>query len=82
VWARLAPGWGAAHDSKKWSGFAPETLQRRVVVNEPRKTYRPWNPDSIRQQTHSPLSKLPEGDLVFFLLEVVPQLDLSASYAP
>src|SRR5207247_5789823 len=31
---------------------------------------------------HSPMSKLPEGDLVFFLLDVVPKLDLSQFYAP
>src|SRR2546429_7359154 len=46
------------------------------------KTYRPWNPQHYRQQAHSPVSKLPEGDLVFFLLEVVPKLDLSPFYAP
>jgi transposase len=53
-----------------------------MTVDAPRKTYRPWNPDSYRQQAHSPQSKLPEGDLVFFLLDVVDQLDLSAIYAP
>jgi transposase len=46
-----------------------------------RKTYRPWNPQHYRQQAHSPVSKLPEGDLVFFLLDVVPKLDLSPFYA-
>jgi transposase len=51
-------------------------------VETPRKTYREWDPDGYRQQAHSPLSKLPEGDLVFFLLDVVPQLDLSVIYAP
>jgi len=51
-------------------------------VDAPRKTYRPWNPDSYRHQLHSPHSKLPQGDLVFFFLDVVPQLDLSAIYAP
>jgi transposase len=53
-----------------------------MIVDAPRKTYRSWNPDTYRQQAHSPASKLPEGDLVFFLLDVVPQLDLSAVYAP
>jgi transposase len=53
-----------------------------MIVEAPRKTYRPWQPDLYRQQAHSPLSKLPEGDLVFFFLDVVPQLDLSAIYAP
>src|SRR2546427_5318391 len=46
------------------------------------KTYRPWEPQRYRQQAHSPASKLPEGDLVFFLLDVVPKLDLSPFYAP
>jgi len=51
-------------------------------VDAPRKTYRPWNPDCYRQQAHSPASKLPPGDLVFFLLDVITQLDLQAIYAP
>jgi transposase len=46
------------------------------------KTYRPWQPERYRQQLHSPLTKLPEGDLVFFLLDVVPTLDLTTLYAP
>jgi hypothetical protein len=33
------------------------------------KTYRPWQSQRYRQQAHSPVSKLPEGDLVFFLLD-------------
>ncbi len=53
-----------------------------MTVQAPRKTYRPWEPDLYRLQSYSPLAKLPEGDLVFFLLDVVPQLDLSAVYAP
>jgi transposase len=52
-------------------------------MNDPRrKTYRPWNPEVYRQQAHTPLAKLPQGDLVFFLLDVVPQLDLTRFYAP
>jgi transposase len=50
-------------------------------METPRKTYRPWNPDDYRQQAHSPAAKLPEGDLVFFLLDVIGQLDLGAIYA-
>jgi transposase len=46
-----------------------------------RKTYRPWEPQRYAQQTHCPLSKLPEGDLVFFLLDTVPHLDLAPFYA-
>ncbi len=45
------------------------------------KSYRPWQPDCYAKQTHSPASKLPEGDLVFFLLDVVPHLDLTPFYS-
>jgi transposase len=48
------------------------------------KTSRPWEPQRYRQQAHSPASKLPEGDLVFCRLDVVPQWDgrrCSALYA-
>src|SRR5437899_8938480 len=46
------------------------------------KTYRPWEPQRYRQEVHSPAAKLPEGDLVFFLLDTVPQLNLRRFYAP
>jgi transposase len=46
------------------------------------KTYRPWDPQRYQQEAHSPASKLPEGDLVFFLLDTVPQLDLHRLYVP
>ena len=46
------------------------------------KTYRPWEPQHYRQAAHSPEAKLPEGDLVFFLLDTVPHLDWSRFYAP
>jgi transposase len=46
------------------------------------KTYRPWAPQHYRQEAHSPEAKLPEGDLVFFLLDTVPQLELRRFYAP
>ena len=46
------------------------------------KTYRPWDPERYQQGSYSPAAKLSEGDLVFFLLETVPRLDLSRFYAP
>jgi transposase len=46
------------------------------------KTYRRWEPERYQQGSYSPAAKLPEGDLVFFLLETVPRLDLSRFYAP
>ena len=46
------------------------------------KTYRPWEPQRYRQEAHSPEAKLPKGDLVFFLLDIVPQLDMRPFYAP
>src|ERR1700683_4769136 len=51
-------------------------------MDEPtRKSYRPWEPQRYAQQTHSPLAQLPEGDLVFFLLDTIPHLDLGRFYA-
>ncbi len=45
------------------------------------KTYRPWNPEHYRHEVHSPEAKLPQADLVFFLLDTVPHWDLSRFYA-
>src|SRR6266436_1479439 len=46
------------------------------------KTSRPWEPQRYRQEAHSPAAKLPEGDLVFFLIDTVSRLDLRRFYAP
>jgi transposase len=46
------------------------------------KAYRPWTPDLFAQQAHAPATKLPEDDLVFFLIDVIPRLDLSRIHAP
>jgi transposase len=46
------------------------------------KSYRPWTPELYAQQAHAPAAKLPEDDLVFFLIDVVPKLDLSKIHAP
>jgi transposase len=46
------------------------------------KTYRPFDPEQYAQQAFSPAQKLPEGDLVYFLLDLIPQLDLSPFYQP
>jgi transposase len=46
-----------------------------------RKKYRPWNPAAYAQQAFRPAERLPEDDLVFFLLDVVPQLNLDPFYA-
>jgi transposase len=45
-----------------------------------RKKYRPWDPDGARHMIVSPAERIPDGDLVFFLLDVVPQLDLDVFY--
>ena len=46
------------------------------------KAYRPWTPELYAQQAHAPSAKLPDDDLVFFLIDVVPKLDLSRIHAP
>jgi transposase len=45
------------------------------------KAYRPWNPETYAHQAHAPAAQLPEDDLVFFLLDVVPTLDLAPIHA-
>jgi len=47
-------------------------------VDDRRKTYRTWDVHQGSQQLVSPRDVLPEDDLVFFLLDVLPQVDLSA----
>src|SRR6195256_5954299 len=55
----------------------------RAMMSAPHgKTYRRWEPERYRHEAQSPAAKLPEGDLVFFLLDTVPQLDLRRFYAP
>jgi transposase len=47
-------------------------------MDDHRKNYRAWDPQACGQQRVSPLDVLPEDDLVFFLLDTMPRLDLSA----
>src|SRR3954468_3507781 len=63
---------------------APDLLppHPRPVMNTPGgKAYRPWNPELYARQAYMPAAKLPEDDLVFFLLDVVPKLDLAPIHA-
>jgi transposase len=46
------------------------------------KKYRLWTPEANAHLVCTPADRLPEGDLVFFLLDSVPRLDLSRFYAP
>lgn len=47
-------------------------------MQDAHKTYRPWDPSLNTSQNYSPDDVLPENDLVFFLIDLVPRLDLSA----
>ncbi len=42
-----------------------------------RKNYRAWDVQQCSQEPVAPRDALPEDDLVFFLLDLVPQIDLS-----
>ena len=44
------------------------------MSNRGGKTYRPWEPQRYRQEAHRPAAKLPEGDLVFLLIDTVSRL--------
>jgi transposase len=58
------------------------SLEGSVVSKPSQKKYRSWSPEAYAVQTFTPAERLDEGDLVFFLLEAVPCLDLKAFYAP
>ena len=47
-------------------------------MDEPRKQYRAWDAQQGSLLSVAPREALPEGDLVFFLLDTVQALDLSA----
>ena len=47
-------------------------------MDDRRKNYRAWDAQQCSQQAVSPQDALPEDDLVFFLLDTTPQLDLAA----
>ncbi len=47
-------------------------------MDDRRKNYRAWNAQKCCQERVSPREVLPEDDLVFFLLDLMPQMDLSA----
>lgn len=51
-------------------------------MDDRRKNYRAWDVQQCCQQATSPQDALPEGDLVFFLLDIIPQLDLEAFHRP
>src|SRR5215475_11755844 len=64
------------------AAFCPVDTRRSRMSEPQRKTYRPWDPQRYRQEAQSPDAKLPEGDVVFCLLDLVPKLDLHRFYAP
>jgi transposase len=47
-------------------------------MDDRRKNYRTWDAQKCCQERVSPRDVLPEDDLVFFLLDLMPQMDLSA----
>jgi hypothetical protein len=66
---------GTILDSRTSKG--PDTLSKSLIMDDRRKNYRAWDADQSRHEPISPRDALPEDDLVFFLLDLVPQLDLS-----
>src|SRR3954447_11884467 len=45
-------------------------------MDERRKNYRTWDADQASHEPVAPRDALPEDDLVFFLLDLIPQMDL------
>ncbi len=46
-------------------------------MDDRRKKYHAWNAQQSSQEPVSPRDALPEDDLVFFLLDLVPQMELT-----
>ena len=46
-------------------------------MDDRRKNYRAWDPEQSCREPVSPRDALPEDDLIFFLLDLMPQLDLT-----
>src|SRR5258707_9904027 len=55
---------------------------RSQVMDDRRKNYRAWDADQGSQEPISPRDALPEDALVFFVLDLIPQLDLSPFHQP
>src|SRR2546428_2266081 len=60
----------------------PSQPRRAMMSEHGGKTSRPWEPQRSQHEAQSPASKLPEGDLVLFLLDAVATLDVSRFSAP
>src|SRR4051812_24094592 len=54
---------------------------RRPIMEGQRKTYRPWDAQQNGHDSVSPRDVLPENDLVFFLIDLIPQLELAPFHA-
>jgi hypothetical protein len=51
---------------------------RRPVMEGQRKTYRAWDARQNSQDSVSPRLALPKNELVLFLIDLIPQLDMTA----
>jgi len=65
-------------DNRRFATFQRLDAKRRSpIMEDRRKNYRVWDAQQSSQKPVSPREALPEDDLVFFLLDLMPQLDLS-----
>src|SRR6202162_4625733 len=54
-----------------------DAKRRSQIMEDRRKNYRAWDAQQSCQKPVSPREALPEDDLVFFLLDLIPQIDLT-----
>ena len=54
-----------------------DALHRIQIMDDRRKSYRAWDAQQNSQERVSPRDVLPEDDLAFFLLDLIPQIDLT-----
>jgi transposase len=66
-------------DNRRFATFQRLDAKRRSpIMEDRRKNYRAWDAQGSCQEPVSPRDALPEDDLVFFLLDLIPQMKLSA----
>ena len=65
------------HNERSTRFQSIDALCRSQITDDRRKNYRLWDAQQSCQEPVSPRDALPKDDLVFFLLDLIPQLDTS-----
>ncbi len=65
------------HNSGSTRSQRLDAPRRSQITDDRRKNYRAWDAQQSSQEPVSPRDALPEDDLAVFLLDLIPQIDLT-----